>query len=56
MKEWIMPELAELDLRDTAHNWTGIYHDGGYIGDGQVSGHLQWNKPEDPSNPTCPRS
>lgn len=47
MKKWEAPSIAELDISKTEQNWTGIYRDGGYIGDGQISGHLTW----DPSDP-----
>ena len=59
MEKWTKPELETLDINETAHKWTGIYRDGGYIGfgicfdrigDGQISGHLSWNKPTDDSN------
>ena len=51
MKKWNAAEIEELNIEQTAHNWTGIYHDGGYIGDGVISGHLSWDKPaEGPSN------
>lgn len=45
MKKWNTPAIETLDLTNTAHNWTGIYRDGGYIGDGEISGHLSWDKP-----------
>lgn len=51
MKTWNKPEVEELSVQETAHNWTGMYKDGGYIGDGVVSGHLSWDKPEKPSTP-----
>ncbi len=51
MKKWNMPELVELDLKGTEYNWFGCYHDGGYIGDGIVSGHATWKKPQTPSKP-----
>ena len=50
MEKWTKPELETLDINETAHKWTGIYRDGGHIGDGQISGHLSWNKPTDDSN------
>ncbi|MBE5937541.1 MAG: hypothetical protein E7265_05880 [Lachnospiraceae bacterium] len=50
MKTWNTPEIKELNIEETAHNWIGIYKDGGYIGDGEVSGHLSWEKPENGSN------
>lgn len=46
MKTWATPVVEELSVKETAHNWTGIYRDGGYIGDGVISGHLSWDKPE----------
>lgn len=54
MKKWEKSEMIEISLNETAHNWTGIYRDGGYIGDGEVSGHLSWTKPENPENPENP--
>lgn len=56
MKKWNAPSVEELNINETAHNWTGIYRDGGYIGDGIISGHLSWDnsegKPEgDSKNP-----
>lgn len=47
MKKWNAAEIEELNIEQTAHNWTGIYSDGGYIGDGVISGHLSWDKPEE---------
>ena len=47
MKTWSEPIVEELNINETAHNWTGIYRDGGYIGDGVISGHLSWEKPEE---------
>lgn len=54
MKKWENPSVEELTLSATEHNWTGIYRDGGYIGDGEISGHLSWTKPEttEPVNPS----
>lgn len=51
MKKWNTPVVDELNINETAHNWTGIYRDGGYIGDGEISGHLSWDKPEKPGTP-----
>lgn len=48
MKTWNKPEVEELDVQETAHNFFGRYNDGGYIGDGIISGHLSWDTPEDP--------
>ena len=47
MKTWSEPIVEELNINETAHNWTVIYRDGGYIGDGVISGHLSWEKPEE---------
>ena len=44
MKQWQEAKLQQLDIEETAHNWTGIYRDGGYIGDGEISGPLTWEK------------
>lgn len=56
MKTWNTPVIESLEVAETAHRWTGIYKDGGYIGDGIISGHLSWDKPEEPEqkpeNPT----
>lgn len=39
MKKWNSPMVVELDLADTAHDWWPQPSlDGGYIGDGQISG------------------
>lgn len=46
MKKWENPSVEELTLTATEHNWTGIYRDGGYIGDGEISGHATWKKGE----------
>ena len=51
MKTWSEPIVEELNINETAHNWTGIYRDGGYIGDGVISGHLSWEKPGKPTTP-----
>lgn len=50
MKKWNTPAVTELNVNETAHNWTGIYRDGGYIGDGEISGHLSWTKPGEGGN------
>ena len=49
MAKWNKPEIEELGIEATEHNWTGNQRDGGYIGDGIVSGHLSWDKPEEDS-------
>lgn len=45
MKTWINAEVIELEINKTEYHWTGIYKDGGYVGDGIISGHLTWHKP-----------
>lgn len=46
MKTWSKPIVEELNINETAHNWLGRYSDGGYIGDGILSGHSTNKKPE----------
>lgn len=48
MKKWNTPVVDELNISETAHRLFGNTRDGGYIGDGQISGHLEWSKPVDP--------
>ena len=45
MKKWNAPSVEELNINETAHNLLGNSWDGGYIGDGVLSGHLGWGKP-----------
>ena len=62
MKRWTKPEISVLEISATEHKWLGNQRDGGYIGDGEISGHLKWecggsDKPADkpgiePENPT----
>ena len=52
MKKWNAPEVVKLDIAQTEHNWFGRYSDGGYIGDGILSGHSTNKKPE--GNPVVP--
>lgn len=54
MKNWNNPVIEEVDIKDTAHNLFGLYGDGGYIGDGIISGHLTFDKPTKPTTPTTP--
>ena len=57
MAKWNKPEIEELGIEATEHKWTGIYRDGGYIGDGVISGHLSWDKPEEkPATTPAPTS
>lgn len=44
MKVWENAEVKELSIAETAYNWIGNSRDGGYIGDGILSGHLGCNK------------
>ena len=55
-KTWEMTSVEEVSISKTEHNWTGIYRDGGYIGDGVISGHLSWDKPDDSSQPDNPKT
>lgn len=53
MKKWNAAEIEELNIEQTAHNWLGKYSDGGYIGDGVISGHSTNTKPNPtPTTPT----
>lgn len=52
MKTWMNPSVEEISLANTEHKWLGCYRDGGYIGDGQISGHVQWEKPTCPIEPS----
>ena len=45
MKKWYAPSVEELNINETAHNLFGNSWDGGYIGDGVLSGHLGWKEP-----------
>lgn len=47
MKKWNTPVVEELSISATEHDWFGRYQDGGYVGDGVISGHNSWTKPED---------
>ena len=47
MAKWEKPELETLDITETAHKWLGRYSDGGYIGDGVLSGHSTNEKPSE---------
>ena len=54
MKNWERPIVEEISISETAYNWLGVYHDGGYVGDGIVSGHLSFDKPSTDNPPTDP--
>ena len=45
MRKWNAPSVEELNINETAHNLFGNSWDGGYIGDGVLSGHLGWKEP-----------
>ena len=45
MKKWNAPSVEELNINETAHNLFGNSWDGGYSGDGVLSGHLGWKEP-----------
>ena len=45
MKKWNAPSVEELNINETAHNLFGNSWDGGYIGDGVLSGHVGWKEP-----------
>lgn len=50
MKKWTAAAIEELKIGETAYGWTGLWKDGGRLGDGQVSGHLTWDKSEENNN------
>ncbi len=52
MKKWNSPVVEELNINETAHRLFGNTRDGGYIGDGQVSGHLGWKGEDDTEGTT----
>lgn len=52
MKTWKTPEITELNINETAYNWFGNSKDGGYIGDGVISGHLKWDCSDKPGSGT----
>ena len=53
MKKWNNPEIVALDLSSTEHQWfPSCSRDGGYLGDGKISG---WFGP-DPKPETKPSS
>ena len=55
MKKWEAAEMTALSINETEHKWLGVYRDGGYIGDGIVSGHLSCTDPDKkPSESTDP--
>lgn len=47
MKKWNAPVVEELNINETAYWLVGKYNDGGYVGDGILSGH---STPIKPSN------
>ncbi len=50
MKKWNAAAIEELNIEETAYGLLGWYKDGGRIGDGQLSGHLTFDKPEEGGN------
>ena len=54
MSKWVKPEINELNISNTEHDWTGMHWDGGYIGDGVVSGHLTWDRPKQDDEKPAP--
>ena len=45
MKKWNAPAISCVEISKTEHKWLGNSWDGGYIGDGELSGHLEWKDP-----------
>lgn len=52
MKKWNAPVVEELSLESTAHGLFKRYWDGGYVGDGIISGHTTNQPPVCPNKPT----
>lgn len=52
MKNWMNAELLELEINKTEYHIFGFYSDGGYVGDGIISGHLTFKEPKPPEEPT----
>lgn len=45
MKKWETPAMEELEINETAHEWSlDLKLDGGYLGDGRVSGWFGGNE------------
>lgn len=45
MKKWETPAMEELEINETAHEWSLDFKwDGGYLGDGRVSGWFGGNE------------
>lgn len=40
MNKWVEPEITELTVSATQHDWVGSGDDGGTYTDGVISGHL----------------
>ena len=40
MKKWEAPVINELNLNETAYHCLGDDRDGGYVGDGKLTGHM----------------
>jgi hypothetical protein len=53
MKKWQKPELEMLKLEATEYRLFGNTCDGGYLGDGIISGHSKWKCPPPPCRPDC---
>lgn len=51
MKSWLKPEVEEIEIKETEYKWRGRYFDGGYVGDGIISGHHSNCPPDEPEEP-----
>ena len=54
-KIWNNPAIDELSLSETTYHVFGTKRDGGYIGDGIISGHLEFDC-DKPKHDDCQHS
>ncbi|WP_026509734.1 hypothetical protein [Butyrivibrio sp. LC3010] len=53
MKKWENADINFIELSSTEEHWLGKMWDGGYIGDGHISGHAT-NDPKESVIPAIP--
>ena len=46
MKQWKQPEMLEVEIAETEHDLFGVHLDGGFTGDGDISGHMTFDGDE----------
>ena len=52
MKEWSAADINCIEIRNTEYHLLGNTRDGGYVGDGILSGHSKWECPHRRPQPT----